>query len=133
MEHNYVNLEEDSQTKSLVIYEKGNNLDGKDNLNELPAKSAIYMICGRVNGQPANPRFVGESENLQEAIRCHFDEKVPAEKGNECFKEFMTSIKIKTLVYVTVPGLSAEERLKRKEEWEEKYKPKCNEELNEIH
>lgn len=133
MEHTYIKLDKDSQIQDLVIYQKDNNLDGKDNLNELPVKPAIYAICGRVNGQPVNPRYVGETENLQESVQSLFDKNAPAIEGNECFKEFMLSIKIKTIIYLAVPDLPDDERLKIKKEWQAKYDPKCNEELNEIH
>jgi hypothetical protein len=45
----------------------------------------------------------------------------------------MLSIKIKKMVYELLPGSTAEERNGLRMVWEEKYKPVCNKELNEIH
>lgn len=124
-------IEDLSEIKSLVIFQKDNNLDKKDNLDTLPELPAVYAICGRVNNQAVNPRYVGESENLRVTIQQHFDKSGFSE--DECCREFMFSIKTKVLVYELMPSSSKEERLVRKNEWELKYKPVCNKELNEIH
>ncbi len=131
MEHNYIEAEKESEIKKLVIYQKDNNLDHRDNLDDIPTGPAVYMICGRVNGRAANPRYVGETNNLQKAIKKHFDKSV--KESDSCFKEFILSIKIKELVYQLLPGSKKEDRLLKKTEWSDKYQPKCNEELNEIH
>jgi hypothetical protein len=133
MENNYVDVAATPLVQSLVIYQKDNNLDQKDNLDLLPAEPAVYAVCGRINNQAANPRYVGETDNLQEAIKSHFDPKRPAPEGNECFKAFMLSIKIKALIYELLPDSSGEERANKREEWVKKHKPTCNEALNEIH
>lgn len=133
MEHNYIDLASESKIKELVIYCKENNLDGNDNLGELPEQPAVFAICGRVNGRAANPRFVDVTKDLQETIRNHFDQNVPAVEETECFKEFMTSIKIKVLIYMLLPAGTKVERMEIKEEWKTKFDPKCNRELNKIH
>jgi len=131
MEHNYITLDEHSKIKRLMVFQKDNNLDGKDNLDTLPSSPAVYAVCGRVNGQPANPRFVGETENLREAVKLHFDK---SETGiDEYFKEFMLSIKSKELLYEELPDSSQDDRMLLKKKWESKFNPQCNKELNEIH
>ncbi|MBD0259619.1 MAG: hypothetical protein ICV83_28195 [Cytophagales bacterium] len=131
MDHQYIQLEAGSATRSLVLFQKDNNLDGKDNLGSLPEAPAVYAICGRVNGTPANPRYVGETDDLQRAVRMHFEASEPGQ--DECFKEFMLSIKTKVLLYEVLPGSTGEERQAKKREWEATYKPVCTKELNEVH
>lgn len=131
MEHNYIAIEEQTGINRVVLFEKDNNLDGQDNIDTLPDVPAVYAVCGRVNGKPANPRYIDATENLRQTIRSYFDRSQPA--PNECFKEFMLSIKIKELVYQLMPEASVEERAAAKEQWEKKYKPACNKELNQIH
>lgn len=131
MEHNYIRIEENSSIKTTIIYQRDNNLDKKDNLDTLPATSAVFAICGRVNGEPVNPRFVGETDNLQQAVKKLFD---PTENfPSECFRDFMLSIKTKQLVYELLPDARQEERINIRNNWQEKFKPECNEQLNEIH
>lgn len=125
-----MHIADDLKIKSMVIYQADNNLDRRDNLHELPKEPAIYSVCCRVNGVPANPRFIGQTENLQEAIRKHFS--INEDQPTECFKIFMQSIKTKALVFQTVPETSLEERLKMKDEWINRFKPECNEVLNEV-
>ncbi|MBN9381672.1 MAG: hypothetical protein J0H74_12955 [Chitinophagaceae bacterium] len=131
MEHNYIAIEEKEGLNRLVLFQKDNNLDGKDNLDMLPESPAVYAVCGRVNGKPANPRYIDATENLRQSVRMHFDRSQSA--ANECFREFMLSIKTKELVFKMMPGTSEEERAAVREEWEKQYKPECNKELNEIH
>lgn len=124
MEHNYLDIESKSGIKSLVIHPG-------DNLNNLPSEPAVYALCGRVNSKPVNPRYIGQTGNLQAEIIRLFDK---TESGsNECLKEFLLSIKIKEIVYQTMANSTEVERLGKKDEWEDEYKPDCNKELNEIH
>ncbi|WP_217602608.1 hypothetical protein [Chitinophaga sp. GbtcB8] len=133
MEHNYMSIEQGT-LYTQVLLQKDNNLDKNDNLDDLPETPAVYAVCGRVNGQPANPRFIGETGNLRAAIRSHFETTdTNGDVCTQCFKEFMLSIKIKELVYTLLPDSSPEERSSVKKEWEEKYKPNCNKQLNEVH
>ncbi len=128
MEHNYIEVEEIPAVKQMVLHQKDNNLDRLDNLDELPAEAAVYAICGRVNGKPANARFVGVSANLQASVKEHF-KGLP--EGKECFKQFMQSIKTKVIVYELLSG--AEDPEQKRNEWQRNFKPDCNEVLNEIH
>lgn len=116
-------------TDSLVIYQRDNNIDGKDNLSLLPRGKAVYALSGRINGQPANYRMVGITDNLQQSIKQHFS----SQEKNECLKTFMQSIKIKMLTYRLAPDMSAEDMDNTLKEWQEQYKPDCNEQLNEVY
>jgi hypothetical protein len=131
MEHNFVKVDDGANLKRTVIYQKDNNLDQLDNLNSLPEGPAVYAVCGRVNGEPANPRYIGEALNLREQVKNHFNKLIS--QPTPCFGEFMQSIKIKELVYELLPGASDEERKQKKEEWERVFKPSCTEVLNEVH
>lgn len=133
MEHNYLNLEANPKIAHQTIHQRDNNLDHIDNLHELPNTPAVFAVCGRVNGKAVNPRYVGETDDLQHAIILLFHKSEPAPDGNTCFKEFMMSIKTKELVYELFPGSDVQSRKVTKAEWEKRFQPKCNEELNEIH
>ena len=120
------------QTNRVIdfcIYKSGNNLDKIDNLDSIPEKEAVYGIFGRINGRPANCRHIGETANLRNAIKMHFAEN----ESKECLKQFMQSIKIKTINYELLPGSNSEERLAILRKWKEEFNPNCTEELNEIH
>ena len=125
-------MEAQNSTKKVIdfrIYKEDNNLDKKDNLNEIPAKNAVYAILGRINGKPSNCRYVGITNNLQEAIKTHFS----LNEKDECLREFMQSIKIKTLNYQLMEDFTEEELNNALKEWEKEYKPECNEELNKVY
>ncbi len=113
----------------VILHKKDNNLDGKDNLDELPIEKAVYAICGRINGSPANCRYVGETVNLQEVVRKHFSQG----EEDSCLKFFMQSIKTKVLIYELMPMAGEAELLLAKSQWEAEFKPECNDELNKIH
>ncbi|MEL7003771.1 MAG: hypothetical protein AAFN93_13695 [Bacteroidota bacterium] len=111
------------------IYKKDNNLDNRDNLNELPAEKAVYAIYSRVNGKPENCRFVGATDNLQDAVKSHFS----ISEKDDCLKEFMQSIKIKTLNYKLMKDASEDELSSLQKEWEDQYQPECTAELNRVY
>lgn len=129
MIHKYVQGEEQTSIQNLVIQHKDFNLDSKDNLDEIPILPSIYALCGRVNGQAVNARYVGSTENLQAAVKAHFSAKEP----NESLRNFMQSIKIKMLVFLTMPGSTENERQEIKQQWENEMTPQCNDELNRIY
>jgi hypothetical protein len=133
MEHNYIKTDSDLNIKQMVVQQRNNNLDNVDNLDEIPEGPAVYAMCGRVNGQPVNPRYVGETNNLQQAVKKLFDKDEPAPENNACFKEFMLSIKTKELVYVLVPDATEAERKEKKSAWINQFHPECNEVLNKVH
>jgi hypothetical protein len=122
MEHHILESLE-SKILRMQLFKKDNNLDQKDNLDEVPEETAVFTICGRVNGFAANPRYVGATKNLREAVKELFN-------TTDCVGQFMNSIKLKDLLYEVV----AEDQLENKKaEWESKFKPQCNEVMNEVH
>jgi hypothetical protein len=127
MTHDYIQPEE--SVKQVVLQHKDYNLDKKDNLDDLPALPGIYAICGRVNGQPVNARFVGSTEDLLAAVKSHYTEA----ETDEGLRNYMRSIKIKMLLYTTMPYSTEEERQAAKQEWENKLHPKCTDELNQVY
>ena len=105
------------------IFKKENNLEGKDNLEEIPTSMAVFTVCGRINGYPANPRYTGVTENLRESIQALFN-------ADDNVGEFMNSIKLKELLFQTIE----ESQFKsKKEEWENQFTPNCSEALNEVY
>jgi excinuclease UvrABC nuclease subunit len=99
------------------------NLSETD-LDDLPQRKAVYAIFARSSetGKPTNCRYVGETTDLQERTKAHFNK---AEK-NDCLREFMQSNSIKLMQYELMPNSTKEDRLVRQEEWIEKYSPECN-------
>ena len=128
MEHVFISLDQLNATANQVIHHKENNLDKKDNINELPDQQAVYAICGRVNGQLANCRFVGATDNLQKSVRSHFEGGI----DDACVDTFFSSIKTKMIVYKVLQDSSNEELEALKKSWTEMLNPVCNEELNEV-
>ncbi len=131
MDHNFIRID-DSETKQLTLFQRDNNLDRMDNLDELPQRAAIFAICGKVNGQPANPRHIALTTNLQEQIKKLFSES--NHQDDTCLKEFILSIKTKHLIYKLIQDdISSAPALDLKKNWEMLYRPECNAELNKIH
>jgi hypothetical protein len=118
-----------NEKKSVLLYQEDNNLDRLDNLSELPEEKAVYGICGRINGEAVNCRYIGETDNLRQSVRNHFGDQEP----RECLREFMQSIKLKMLVFELLPDSTPETRLDVVQQWEQEYNPACNAELNQIH
>jgi len=113
-------------TETLVkieIFHKDYNLDKKDNLSELPTERAVFGIFGIVNEEPINCRFIGESENLQQAVKDVFEN--PTSEG---LKKFMQGAWIQMLLYELMPDSSKEDREKIVTEWSQKHDPKIDEE-----
>jgi hypothetical protein len=129
MTHQIINLEGQEGISRLVLQHKDFNLDKKDNLDSLPAQAAVYAVCGRVNGQPVNARFVGATDNLLAAVKAHYSDAEP----NEQLKLFMRSIKIKELLFKPMPGVDAPAAKETLEAWEKTFQPECNEELNKVY
>ena len=131
MEHHYLDISQYPDSKRTILHEKDNNLDKEDNLDSLPEEAAVYAICGRVNGQVANTRHVGETKNLKRTIRECFNPN----SGilSDCVREFVLSIKTKELIYEVASGLSEEQRVEKKNNWEKQFKPQCNEVLNKVY
>jgi hypothetical protein len=131
MEHHYVDISLLPGCSKTVLDQRDNNIDRMDNLDTLPEAPAVFAICGRVNGQTANPRYVGTTDNLRQTIKQCFE---PHSKFlPDCVRQFVLSIKTKELVYETIQNFSPEENHKRKKSWEDKFKPQCNEVLNKVY
>jgi len=122
-------LSTSSNVFEIILHERNNNFEGKDNLDKLPEEPAIYAICARINGESVNCRYVGEASNLRQSIKKHFTEF----ESHPCLAEFMQSIKIKSLRYSLVLDTNRQDILKIKKVWEENYKPECNKQLNKVH
>jgi excinuclease UvrABC nuclease subunit len=118
----------DSKVSDFRIYKRDNNLDARDNLDDIPSEKAVYAISGRINGAPANCRFVGESEDLRRSVKEHFS----TTEADSCLRKFMQSIKIKTIDFILLPDSTSDERLQLVSRWKEEYKPDCNDELNVV-
>ena len=125
IDHNILNIESDGRIMTQTLLNADNNLDGKHNIDELPELPSRYAICGRVNGKPANARYVGVTDNLRTAVEKHF-----SEESDQSLKTFMTSIKIKELVYELLEDV---DMTASKDEWVSLFKPECNEELNKTY
>ena len=94
------------------------NLNKKDNLADLPSQSAVFGVFAIVAGEPANCRFIGETTNLQAAIRNLFEEP-----GSDGMKKFMQGPWIRMLFYELLPDAGREERQKAVETWTRQYNP----------
>ncbi len=127
MEHLSDNVS-DSLIENFCLYKASNNLDKKDNMDLIPSQKAVYAVFGRVNGKPANCRFVAKTNNLKAAIEQHFSN----EESNEQLRKFFQSIKIKTINFQLFSSNDETSPDQLKKEWEALYKPKCTEEMNEV-
>lgn len=112
-----------TEVVKLEVWHKDYNLDKKDNLNEIPTEKAVFGIFGIVNESPINCRYIGEAENLREAVKDVFEN--PQGEG---MKKFMQGPWIQMLVYELMPDSTKEGREKVAEEWKEKHDPKIDEE-----
>lgn len=128
MNHNYLNLEEETDAHVLVIEHENYNLDGRDNLDEIPDKKGVYAICGRVNGKPVNARWVGQADNLQEAVKNHYSDN----ETNASLRDYMRSIKTKALIYKCMPKAALNELEEAQEGWKAQFNPECTPELNKV-
>lgn len=128
MNHHMIDLTGQEERQFTQLFQKENNLEQRDNLDSLPTTAAVYAICGRVNEQAANPRFVGETENLQESIKAHF----AGLPDTDCLNAFMQSIKLKTLIFQLLPDTDPTERADLLAAWKQEFQPQCNETLNAV-
>ena len=113
-----------TETKAKCeIWHKEYNLEKKENLNEIPDQKAVFGVFGIVNEEPINCRYIGETENLQEAVKELFEN--PQSKG---MKEFMQGPWIQMLVYETMPESTEQERQKLCTNWIQEYKPNIDDE-----
>ncbi|MEP0264565.1 hypothetical protein [Dokdonia sp.] len=109
--------------KELEIWHKQFNLDEKDNLDTLPTEKAVYGVFGIVDDKSINCRYVGETDNLKDAVKELFE--TPEDEG---LKKFMQGPWIQMLKYELLPESSEKDRQESMQEWTEKYKPNVDEE-----
>lgn len=114
--------EEDIMEKT--VFHKDYNLDRKDNIKLIPTDPAVFAICAIIHEKPVHCRYVGEAENLQQAIRNLFEK---AGEVSEGFAQFMHGPWIQRIVFELMPDSSPEDRQKAVEEWITKYNPRCDE------
>jgi hypothetical protein len=108
---------------TMEIWHKDYNLGKKDNLDELPSREAVFGVFGIVNEAPANCRWIGETDNLQETVKRLFEQ--PEGAG---MKKFMQGPWIQMLQYELMPGTSGTAREKIVKDWTQKYAPAIDEE-----
>lgn len=102
------------------VYHKEYNLDKKDNLDTLPKEPAVYGLFAIIHEKPVNCRFIGETEDLQQAIRDQFEK--PEGEG---MTKYMQGPWIKMLRYENIAD--ADERKKKVDEWTKEHNPKIDE------
>ena len=129
MDHNILDVSLVEGMQTMQLFSKETNLDGLDNLATIPASPAVYAICGRVNGKPANPRFVGATMNLREAVIAHFGD----DEKDSCLQAFLHSIKLKDLVFEIISEPSPAVLEAKAGQWKETLKPVCNEIINKVY
>jgi hypothetical protein len=107
-----------------TLFHKDYNLDGKDNISQIPKEPAVFGLCAMIHEKPTHCRYIGETANLQQTIRGLFEK---AGEVSEGFEKFMHGPWIKRMVYGLMPGSSPGDRQKEAEEWTKKYNPRCDE------
>jgi hypothetical protein len=107
-----------------TLFHKDYNLDKKDNIAQIPTEPAVFGLFAIIHEKPLHCRYIGETENLQQAIRDLFEKAGDVSEG---FEKFMHGPWIQRMVYEIMPGSSPEDRQKTVEEWTKKYNPKCDE------
>lgn len=93
----------------------------------LSKRPAVFLICSRINGQPANPRYVGSTLNFQKTVLELDHENIP-----NCVKEFIQSTKTKEIIYELVEMDDDEVLFQKRTEWTKRFNPMCPENQN-IH
>lgn len=116
-------MESISTLVTFEIWHRAYNLKGKDNLDEIPAEKAVFGIFGIVDEAPVNCRYVGETDNLREAVRMLFEKP----EGTGLMK-FMQGPWIKMLVFEVTSGASSDEKQLVLKEWQDRYHPQIDDE-----
>ena|SRR5579859_5225955 len=115
-------MESVSTTERMVVCHRNYNLGNQDNVHELPAGPAIYGIFAIIDEEPVNCRYIGETGNLQEAIKHLFENA-----HGEGLQKFMQGPWIKMLQFQLMPGSAKQERQKAMNVWVQQYNPKIDE------
>ncbi|MGE5340536.1 MAG: hypothetical protein ACM3SY_03555 [Candidatus Omnitrophota bacterium] len=101
------------------VYHKNYNLDKKDNLDTLPTEAAVFGVFAIIHEKPVHCRFVGETTNLQQAIRDLFEK--PEGEG---MKKFMQGPWYKLVLYELMPEET--DRKAAVEKWTKEHSPKID-------
>ncbi len=113
-----------------ILYNADFSLGELDTISELPEISAVFAICGRINGKAANCRVVRSTQNLRKSIRDLYTDV----EQDQCILDYMRSIKTKIILFREVPAEKYKEaKDDLVEEWTKLLKPVCNEELNKVY
>jgi len=115
-------MENISTTERMVVSHRNYNLAKLDSLHELPVGPAIYGLFAIVDEEPVNCRYIGESQNLQEAIKDLFEGS-----HGEGLQKFMQGPWIKMVQFNLMPGSTKQEREDAKKIWMQRYAPKIDE------
>jgi hypothetical protein len=107
----------------LELWHKAYNLDKKDNLHDLPSQKAVFGIFAIVDDQPSNCRYVGQTEDLQQAVKTLFEKP-----EGTAMKNFMQGPWIQMIQYTLMPDSYLEERQEVVRDWERQFEPKIGEE-----
>jgi len=105
-------------TSEQEVWHKDYNLDGKDNLQDLPAEKALFGIFAVVRSSPANCRYVAAADNLRQAVKDLF-EAIP----DEGMRQFMQGPWIKMIRYMLMPSSTENETPHLLQEWIQQHKP----------
>ncbi|MBC9929284.1 hypothetical protein [Chitinophaga qingshengii] len=114
--HSFFPMYISEDIRSMVMASAGSLIAGKENLSDIPAIPAVYAICARVNGRPANCRFIGETDDLKKSLHHHFGE----EEQSRRLYSFMRSAKQKVLIYLPMDGEEPAKRCSTEKYWKEK-------------
>jgi hypothetical protein len=116
-------METTTGVKRMVVYHGSFNLTGKDNLEELPAEKAVFGVFGMVGGEGVNCRYVGETENLRQAVRTLFEDA-----GDSGLKKFMQGGWIQMVQYELMADATQAAMERVAGSWTLLYKPLVDEE-----
>ena len=109
-------------TARTEIFSHKYNLQKKDNLDLLPAEPAVYGIFAIIDGEPVHCRHTGYTQNLQAAIRSHFETE-----SNPGLKTFMQGPWLKLLLYTSNESAATEQEFQKiLAEWEREFAPACD-------
>lgn len=100
------------------VFHKDYNIEGKDNLNELPEKPAVFGIFAIIHETPVHPRYIGTTDNLRKTIKDIFENP----KG-EGLRKFMQGSWIQMICFELIPGLTEEEKRIKENFWIDEYRP----------
>jgi hypothetical protein len=108
--------------EETVIWHKSFTISGRDNIQKLPAEKAVFAIFAIINEEPANCRYVGQTENLPRSVRLLFEEP-----GSPGLRRFMQGSWVRMIRYQLMPSSTTDEMEKVREEWQKEFRPAIDE------